>query len=386
MDAVIVGAGVAGLACARHLQRHGLDVAVVERSDAVGGRVRSDRHEGFVLDRGFQVLPVSYPEARAVLDYDRLDLRPFASGAIVRHGGRLRRVADPRRMPLRGLRSLAGGGVAVKDAAGLVSLLRSREERTVAAALRSAPLSDQARDGLLVPFLRGITLDPDLATSSAFLRFVLRAFSDGPAALPAQGMQAVPDQLAEGLDVRTGTSVRAVGPGSVTLGDGTTLDARAVVVATAGLVDDAAHGWRDVSCAYFAASASPVPGPWLVLNGDGDGPVNNLCAPSEVTPSYAPPGQALVSATVLGGGPVDLEAVTAQLRTWFGRQVHRWTHLRTVVVPHALPGLPVGADLTAAPRLALGLYACGDHREHPSLNGALRSGRRAAQAVLDDHA
>jgi phytoene dehydrogenase-like protein len=384
LDAIVVGAGAAGLACARHLGARGADVVVLERGERVGGRVRSDVVDGFTLDRGFQVLPTSYPEARQVLDYDRLELHEFAAGAIVRRGGRLRRVADPRRMPVRALRSLAAGGVSLKDAAGVATLLRARDERSVAAALRAAPLSDQARDGLLVPFLRGITLDPQLATSSSFLRFVLQTFADGPAALPAGGMQAVSDQLAEGVEVHLATDVRAVGPGSVALAEGRSLGARAVVVASAGLVDDAPAGWRDVSCVFFVAPSSPVPGPWLVLDGDASGPVNNLCVPTEVAPSYAPPGRTLVSATTLGAAGVDLEALVAQLRGWFGRAVDRWSHLATVAVPHALPALPVGVDLAREPRLAPGLYACGDHREHPSLNGALRSGRRAAEAVLRD--
>ncbi len=383
VDVAIVGAGAAGLACGKALRAHGLDVLVLERDDDVGGRVRTDLVEGFRLDRGFQVLPTSYPEAHRALDYDRLRLGYFASGAVVRVDGRFRKVADPRRSPVRAIRALAAGVVSAGDAAAVVQLMRSREETTIAEAFRTARLSDAARAALLTPFLRGITLDPELRTSSAFLRFVLRSFADGPAALPAEGMQAIPAQLAEGLDVRTGVRVKAVGPGSVTLEDGSSVDASAVVVATAGLLDDAPDGWNDVSCVYFAAPRSPVDGPWLVL-GEADGPVNNLCVPSEAAPSYAPDGMALVSATVLGGGPVDLEAVTGQLRGWFGRAVARWTHLSTVEVRQALPRCPVGFTAAVSPRLANGLYACGDHREHPSLNGALRSGRRAADAVIAD--
>ncbi len=384
-DVIVVGAGVAGLTCARTLLRAGLDVAVLETGDAPGGRVRTDVVDGFRLDRGFQVLPTSYPEARRELDYGSLELRPFARGAIVRVDGRFRRVADPRGHIVRGVRSLAGGVVTPRDLPGLFRLERGdHDETTTAEALRGAAISSRARDAFLSPFLRGITLDPRLETSSAFLSFVLQAFAAAPAALPARGMAAIPEQLADGLNVQTGAHVATVGPSAVTLESGRTLAARAVVVAAAGIVDEPIRGWNAVSCASFAAAHAPLRGPWLVLDGDRSGPVNNLCVPSEVAATYAPAGRALISASVLGAGDVDLDAVRHQLRTWFGRQVDDWSHLHTHVIPRALPTYPAGASLLRPPRLTPGLYACGDHREHPSLNGALASGRRAAEAVLAD--
>lgn len=384
-DAIVVGAGVAGLTCARALARADLDVVVLESGDAPGGRVRTDLVEGFRLDRGFQVLPTSYPEAKRELDFASLSLRPFARGAIVRVGGRFRRVADPRGHVVRGVRSLAGGVVTPRDLPGLFRLERGEhEETTTAEALRRAAVSARARDAFLVPFLRGITLDPRLETSSDVLSFVLQAFAGAPAALPALGMGAIAEQLAGDLEIRLQAHVATVGPSAVTLASGETLSARVVVVATAGLVDEPPHGWNAVSSVSFAAERPPLTGPWLVLDGDHTGPVNNLCVPSEIAPTYAPAGRALVSASVPGVDDPDLDAVRHQLRAWFGRQVDGWSHLHTHAIPHALPTFRVGASLLRPPRLARGLYACGDHREHPSLNGAMASGRRAAEAALAD--
>lgn len=383
---IVVGAGAAGLACARTLVSGGITPIVLERDAAPGGRLRTDEVDGFLLDHGFQVLPRAYPEVRRQLDLDRLDLHDFARGAIVRSDGRFRRVSDPRESPLGGLRTLAGGVVSVKDAAAVLKLLRGRSaEVTALQALRDAGLSRHAVEAFFVPFLRGIFLEPRLATSSLFLDFVLDAFASAPAALPARGMGAVSAQLAEGLEVRTGTAVAAVGPRVVSLESGELLQADAVVVATAGLVDEPEHGWNGVSCSYFDAPEAPLPGPWLALNGEG-GLVNDLCVPSEVAPGYAPPGRALVSVSTLGAGDVDVDvdAVRRQLRGWFGSPVDGWRHLRTYRIPHALPAYPVGGLAERRARLATGLYACGDHREHPSLNGALASGRRAAEAVLRD--
>ncbi len=384
LTVVVVGAGAAGLACARGLVAGGAAAIVLERDSAPGGRVRSDEVDGFLLDRGFQVLPRAYPELRRLLDLDRLDLHDFARGAIVRNDGRFRRVSDPRESPLRGLRTLAGGAVSLRDGAAMLRLLRGRPgEVTALEALRAAGLSRHAVEVLVAPFLRSVFLEPRLSTSSRVLDVVLDTLASAPAALPAHGMGAVSAQLAEGLDVRTGTAATAVGPHVVSLESGELLRADAVVVATAGLVDEPAHGWNAVTCSYFDAPEAPLPGPWLALNGEG-GPVNHLCVPSEVAPGYAPAGRALVSVSMLGTGEPDLQAMRRQLRGWFGSTVDDWRHLRSYPIPHALPAFPVGALPERPARLTAGLYACGDHRGQPSLNGALASGRRAAEAVLRD--
>ena len=383
-DVIVVGAGMAGLACARALVAAGREPLVLERSHPIGGRVRTDSVDGFLLDHGFQVLPTAYREARAVLDFDRLDLGLFERGAIVRSEGRVRRLADPRHAPVRSLRALAGGVVGVRDGAAVLQLLRgSGDETTAADALRRAGVSRATVETFFAPFLRGVFLEERLTTSSRLLDFVLRAFSDGPAALPAGGMGAIATQLAEGVNVRKGTGVATVGPHAVSLESGDPLRANAVVVATSGIVDEPVHGWNAVTCVYYDAPSTPIPGPWLVVNGEG-GPINNLCVPSEASPSYAPSGRALVSATILGAGDPDLEHVERQLRGWFGSTVADWRHLRTYRIPRAVPAFPVGGFGELPVRLAEGLYACGDHREHPSLNGALASGRRAADAVLAD--
>jgi phytoene dehydrogenase-like protein len=221
-------------------------------------------------------------------------------------------------------------------------------------------------------------------------------FADGDAALPAAGMQAIPRQLAAGLPsgaLRTGVTVEAVGQGRVTLAGGEALEADAVVVAADGPEAArltgafAAPAARAATCLYFAAERSPVEEPVLVLDGEGRGPVNNVCVPSDVAPSYAPPGAALISATVLGIPEQDdavlRRAVLAQLHDWFGAQVEGWRHLRTYRIPYALPALTPAAfaEPERPVRLRPGLFVCGDHRDTASIQGAMVSGRRAAAAV-----
>lgn len=384
-DVIVVGAGVAGLACARRLHGNGIDVRVLEASDGVGGRVRTDEVDGFRLDRGFQVLPLAYPEARAMLDYERLRLQRFERGAIVQYRGRLHRVADPRRSPIAGLRALASRIVTPGDAVAVTRLLhRDGPESDSHEALRRAGISRTAIDGFFAPFLRGIFLEADLSTSSHFLDFVLGTFSSGAAAIPEGGMGAIAEQLAEGIDVELSTPVAAVEAASVRLERGESLDARAVVVATAGLIDEPPAGWNGVSCLYFDAPRPPARGAWLVLNGDGDGIVNNATTLTEVSPNYGPPGRALVSVSTLGADDPDVDAVLHQLEKWFGAEVREWRLLRTYALPQALPAWPVGVSFEQPVRTGEGIYACGDHRTHPSLDGALRSGRLAAEAVLAD--
>ena len=309
-----------------------------------------------------------------MLDYEALDLRPFERGAAVWSGGRFHALADPRTSPLGAVRALARGSATPGDALAVRRLLARRGPETASAdVVAEAGLSDVG-ERLLIAFLRGIFLERELATSSAFLEFVLDAFSRGPAAIPARGVGAIAEQLAAGLDVRLHTRV----------GDLRELDASAVVAAAPGLLGEPEPRWNGVSCVYFDAPEPPQRGAWLLLDGEGSGPVNNVAVLTEVAPGYGPPGRALVSASVLGAAEPELELVRRQLATWFGSEVRDWRHLRTYSIPQALPAYVPGHPLERSPRVATALYACGDYRLHPSLDGALRSGRIAAEAVLAD--
>ena len=406
-DVAVVGGGLAGLSCAVELRRHGLDVVVLERGDEPGGRIRTDVVRGFVLDRGFQVLLTAYPEARRVLDYERLGLRPFYAGALVWRDGRVSRVADPARHPFAAARSLTRGPGTMADKVR-VARLRRRLSRlslnevldapqvTTAEALRREGFSAAIVEQFFRPYLGGIFLDPSLETSSRLFAFVFKMFAEGEAALPAAGMQAVPRQLAARLPdtaLRLRCTVESVDRGGVTLAGGERLEAGTVVVAAdapeaarlTGVLE--APAARATTCVYYAAQRSPVGEPVLVLNGHPEGPVNTLCVPSDVAPSYAPPGAALVSASILGIPSLDDasldDAVRGQLGRWFGRQVASWQRLAVYRIPFALPAqTPATFAVAQRPaRLRNGLVVCGDHRDTASIQGAMVSGRRAAAAV-----
>jgi phytoene dehydrogenase-like protein len=408
----IIGAGLAGLACARRLGEAGVPYVVLEASDGVGGRVRTDEVEGFLLDRGFQVLLSAYPEARRVLDVAALDLKAFYPGALVHTRGRFHRAADPWRHPLDAVGALFSPLGTFADKAHIAALrhrvtagswddLAARPETTTLEALRRARLSGTMIDRFFRPFLGGVLAGRELTASSRMFDFVFRAFAVGEACLPARGMGAIPAQLRSALPaeaVRLGARVDAIDDRIVRISGGEAVEARAVVVATeapaaarlTGLAG--ASGGRALTCLYFAAEKAPVEEPILLLDGDGTGPANNVAVPSAVARGYAPAGVALVSATVLGApalGDAALEAaVRGQMAKWFGPVVRRWRHLRTYRIPFAQPeqAPPALTPWRRPVRVRPGLYVCGDHRDNASINGALESGRRAAEAVIEDSA
>ncbi len=408
-DVLIVGAGLAGLACARHLTSAGIECGILEAGDQAGGRVRTDRVQGFLLDRGFQVLLTAYPEARRILDLGALDLRSFRPGALVMLGDRRYRLADPWRRPGDAWASLisplGGLGDKIRVArlrarvrAGSLAELWQRPERTTRAALEAAGFSPEFIHAFFRPFLGGVFLDAELETSSRMLEFVFRMFSAGDAAVPAAGMEAIPAQMAAALEpgsIRTGARVEKVAPGAVTLASGEEMAAGAVVIATEApeasrLLGIRTPRSRGVTTLYYAADTPLTGESVLILNGDGAGSITHLAEMSAVAPSYAPAGRALIGVTVLGSNPLadhELDAIVrAELVERFGPLPRTWQLLRVYRIEHALPDqTPPALGTPQRPvRVTPGLYVAGDHRDNASIDGALTSGRRAAEAVRTD--
>jgi phytoene dehydrogenase-like protein len=411
-DALVIGAGLAGLACARRLHERDLSVTVVEASDRVGGRVRTETVDGFRLDRGFQVLLTAYPETQRELDYDALDLHAFRDGALVRYNGRFHRITDPRQHPLDAPQTLVSPIGTLADKVRVLRLQQSltrqsipqlmeREERTTIDVLRERwGFSSSMIDRFFRPFFGGIFFDRTLEASSRMFEFVFKMFAEGRTVLPAGGIDQIPMQMRRHLPedaVRLNAQVESVDGDTVTLEDGETMEAENVVVATEAPEADRLVGdvtpteGRSTVCLYYAARQSPLDDSLLVLNGDGVGPINNVAVPSDVAPGYAPDDRALVAAVVVGTPPETNDAlqraVREQLIDWFGLEAGGWTHLQTQHIPYALPeqAPPFLSPPRKAVRRRPGLYVCGDHRRTASLNGAIAAGRAAADAVWTDY-
>ncbi|CAI5521140.1 unnamed protein product [Closterium sp. Naga37s-1] len=465
LDVVIIGAGLAGLRAAVALQEAGVPCVVLEASDGVGGRVRTDEVDGFLLDRGFQIFLSAYPEAQQVMDYEALDLRPFYSGALVWFGGSFHRVADPFRHTSDGLSSLFNpiGSVFDKLRVGLLRLkavstpvegILAAPESSIEEALKKQGFSNEMIDRFFRPFLGGIFFDNELSTSSRLMEFVLRMLALAPNTLPSSGIGALASHLASRLpshSIRLNSPVSSISPavptdeadgkgseaGSgvpslLTMQDGKKILAKGGVIvaveqpvaqrlllgeggsdssssgastssSSSSSSDDTASSTsaiatqepRSTVCLYFASdSPAPVSEPILFLNGSGSGIVNNLSFPSVVSPSYAPPGKTLVSVSLVGTyedrTEAELEArVRTELAGWFRKEeVEAWKMLRAYRIPFAQPGQRPPTDFSGEVEVGgrEGVYVCGDHKSSPTFDGALASGRRAAEALLAQRA
>lgn len=409
---IIIGAGLAGLCCARHLQTSGAEFQVLEASDRIGGRIKTDKFHGFLLDHGFQVLQTAYPEARRVLDYGALNLQPFAPGVMVRWRGRFSRMADPIRVPRHAVETLISpigtfgdklrmARLAFRVARGDALDAFNRPESPTMDFLRQQGFSERIIERFFLPFFRGVYLDAEIRASSRVFQFLFRMFSQGDVSLPSGGIGAIPAQLASNISaerIRTNTRVKSIKGSIVKLESGEDLECSAVVLATDGpetarlLGDQSVPPSCGVTCLYFAAETPPTGEKFLILNADPLGPVNSMCVLSNVAPSYALPDQALISVTVLKDkstreGKRELEkAVKAQLADWFGPEASSWRHLRTYRIEHALPlQLPPTPNPAAVnARYGKGIYICGEYGHVPGIQWAMMSGRHAAESLLRD--
>ncbi|MGY1434641.1 NAD(P)/FAD-dependent oxidoreductase [Streptomyces reniochalinae] len=400
-DVVIVGAGLAGLAVARRLRARGVDVLVLEAGDGVGGRIRTDAVDGFLLDRGFQVVNTAYPQLARHLDVGRLDLRAFDRALRVHTGGRQVELGDPRRDPRAVLEALAapiGSPVAkaalAAHAAAVAYLparvLLRRPDVPSVAAWRRRGMGGTLTETVLRPFFTGLTCDPAQVTSSRFTDLMLRMFVRGEAGVPDAGMQEIPEQLARQLPegtVRLHTEVREAGPGRVVTDQGP-VTARAVVVATDAA--SAAHlvptltppRWRGLTTFYHRLDGGAERDATLLVDADPS-PVTNTVPVSAAAPSYAPSGVTLLATTTVheeGSAVADESRVRARLARLYDTESGELDHVATYTVPRALPAMTAPHRFRRPPVVG-GVVVCGDHRATSSLQGTLASAERAADAV-----
>lgn len=409
---LIIGAGLAGLACARRLKEAGLTCTVLEASDGIGGRARTDRVEGFQLDRGFQVFLTGYPEACKTLNYAALDLMPFHPGALVRHAGRFHVMSDPFHRPQDLAQTLLSPIGSLADKFRMLRMRRDALQQRLCAVMKDSRrsthdmlkaygFSDAMLTRFFRPFLSGVFLETELRTPCWIFELVWAAFCRGATAVPRDGMGAIAQQLAAPLPpgtIRLNQAVRQIQASRVMLETGEQLTGDVLVIATDDVTASRLRGEhvprasaRGSMTLYFDAPVAPQRGPWLMLNGEGDGVVRTVCVLSEAAPSYAPPGRALISVTTteqIRAHDDVPRAVRMFLQSWFGSQVDEWRHLRTDHIHRALPPISVlpSGDRIPSPRVTEHLYLCGDYRESGTLDGALLSGRRAAELILSDYA
>jgi len=408
-DVVVIGGGVAGLTCAIELQKQGRQVLVLEERNEVGGRITTEYVDGFLLDRGFQVLQTGYPNIGSYLDLEGLHLKDFPSGVVLRYGGAFHQVADPRKHPGSLISTVTAPIGTLGDRFRLLRLVRSvtkksmpeifeEKEETALDFLKRSGFTDTFINSFFIPFFAGATLERSLNASSHVLQYLVRVFAMGKACLPAAGMADIPKQLVARLPnktVRCNARVDRIEGHTIILSDGEELQAKHIVLATEEpsfkqlMPESSVRRSVTETCIYYSADwMPPFKKPFLILNGEMDGPINNIAFPSMVSSQYAPPGKTLIAIVVLGdewqkkSNLFDL--VQAQCVEWFGESVKEWSHLKTYRIAHALPdqSLPVPSPYRLPDSEEENMYTCGEHQGVPGLLWAMMSGRLAAEKII----
>ena len=381
---VVIGAGLAGMNAAIQLQKAGREVVLLEAAERAGGRVQTDSIDGFTCDRGFQLINAKYPELVTLKVLDKLDFR-FADRAInVAIDEELHRLGDPRRYPFAAF-DLATGSAFEKLAVTRAILGKPKADQSIAEYLVSAGLG-KTFDRALRPFLRGVYLT-DLSNVSADTGLeIIKTFIGGKPGLPSGGVGALSKSMANEInDLRLGVTVNSIKPGLVATSEGH-ISANEIIVATdsttsAQLLDQTSVT-KLTGCTtwYHSAPKAPVSHGQLIVDGQNRGAVINTLVISNFIPEYAPTGKNLVSSTTDVG--VTESEVRRHLATLYNCDNRDWELIAKYEIPAALP---IGSKRITQPiesRIREGIYLAGDGQVGPSQNGALKSGRLAAMAVL----
>ena len=401
---LIVGAGMAGLACAVTLHRSGVPFLLFDRDEKVGGRVQTDEIDGYRLDRGFQVLLTAYPEAKRFLDYEKLELKSCYPGSRVWYNGKFHQVSDPFRHPFDGVCSIFNpiGSFFDKLKVGMLRLgfkspRQMPDDLSTIEALQGLGFSHSMIDRFWKPFMRGVFLENDLSTSVRKFEETFRLFAQGETTLPRRGIGEIPIQMAEQLpseQLKLGHSVSEVHAQEIKTKDGKSWHGRAVVVATDfGSADrllkrdSKLREWNAVDCLYFSLPEKDLPlkMPILHLDGGANGPINNITFVSTLC-ECSPEGMALASASVIGREDLAIdelvESARKQLVSWFGESSKSWKNIQNYRIKRAVPSCSAPIDLEMKIN---GIYRCGDYLGLPSIDSAMRSGRKVAESIIESY-
>lgn len=407
LDVLIIGAGLAGLTAAKVLKAAGKSVKILEATDSVGGRVKTDQINGFLLDRGFQVLLTAYPETKRFLDYDALELCKFDPGALILNKNGSTIIGDPLRRPSSLIGTLLSSAGTIPDKIRMLLLklklagksipeIFSEKETTTISYLKKFGFSERIISQFFNPFMTGIFLENKLSTSSRMFEFVFKMFGEGDAAIPAKGMGMIPLQLAKGLspnEIVFNEFVNLIEGNQVKTRSGSVYEAKYILIATEQIHLPAPHQrlktkYHSVINMYFTAEKKPFEVPLIALNALPERLVNNIAVMNQISTHYSENGDTLISLSLIGDhskqNPIELQKrVIDELKSWYPDAVN-WIHLKTYTIDYALPDDDHVLDNMDSKDLRLNAecFICGDHLMNGSINAAMKSGRLAAEAII----
>lgn len=404
----IIGAGISGLTAAVYLHRKGFKIQILEASDHAGGRIKTDVVDGFRLDKGFQVLLTEYPETKALLDYEKLNLKRFLPGATVLYENGQFEIADPFRRPSALFSTVFAPVGTLKDKINtfflknklvkisVPSIFNQTETETLLQ-LKKYGFSAKMIDRFYKPFFSGIFLENELKTSSNIFDFVMKMFSEGDAALPELGMEEIPKQLVALLpedSIQYNMKVNAIENSKIMCENGKLVETDTIIIATEAIglasnyIPKNKQNFHQVTNVYFEAKIAPTQKAVVVLNAAANKKwVSNLTVLTNVSKKYSSDERVLISVSLNGNPTVDDETLAKnmqlELKNWYGNQVNDWKMIKTYRIKYALPNQEKVTNevLNTELQLDKNVFVCGDHLMNGSINAAMKSGRLVAELI-----
>lgn len=408
----IIGAGIAGLTAAVYLHRKGFEIKILEATERAGGRIKTDIIDGFRLDRGFQVLLTEYPETKALLDYEKLNLKRFLPGAIVLYDGGKFEIADPFRRPSALLATVFAPVGSLKDKINTFFLknrliritvpqIFNQPETDTISKLKKYGFSNKMIELFYKPFFSGIFLENYLKTSSNMFDFVMKMFSQGDAAIPEMGMEEIPKQLEAMLpknSILYNIKVSEINNNEIICENRQIFQTDKIIIATEATgfaknyIAQNKQKFKSVTNVYFEAELAPTDKSIVVLNASTNRKwVNNLTVMSNISDKYAPTDKVLIAVSLNGNYNIDDKTLSENMKTelhqWYGDQVNNWKLIKTYKVKYALPNQDFVSDELSNSEIQINqnLFISGDHLLNGSINAAMKSGRLVAELIENQY-
>ena len=397
--AIVVGAGISGLSCALELEKNGYQVQILEKENHPGGRVHSDIVDGYILNRGFQVLQTGYPETKRLLDYKKLELCNLDSEVWIMNNNKIKKLYDPIQNPSSILKAAFSNVGTFWDKLHLLQLRQSTTSRstdtifqeneiTSLEQIKNYGFSDSIINEFFKPLFGGAFLDSKLDTTSRMFKFVYKIFSIAPIAIPKYGMKSIPEQLEAKLEskISFNTNVIKLNNKNAFL-ENETLSADVIILAAnhnsaRQLIPSIEEiSWNSTSCYYFIADSPPFSSKVVLLNGNNRGEINNVFVPTNISKSYSPNNKSIISVSTIGLNNSETE-IRNELKNWFGNQTENWKLLHTYHIEQALPRMSVPS--ISHSQYINGIHMCGDYLTSSSIHGSMYSGRMTAKQIISN--